>query len=283
MPPHSTAQLLLLLLATTIQPAAGIPATPTAKTTVTTTCTTSSTTHNSLLNLGYPGYDTLTRIATTTTTIIEPPLPPQTTTGSGPIATVLETHLVAGTDTTYLVRSTTSTSTRSSAWSYTTIRTWIVHPFTAQPGSVAGPPPPPPPPPQQPQPQAVAAPTPVCPETSCSNPSEEADKVRSQREAADSRCATRNMETGCQAQQCQARQAGEVEGGRDYNWWCLRISQNDFIFPELRMGRSCWSAADNSFMQLNTPCLAADYQAGCRPCRGRDLGWNGANWIDAPL
>ncbi|TLD09158.1 uncharacterized protein PgNI_07720 [Pyricularia grisea] len=278
MPPHSTAQLLLLLLATTIQPTAAIPATATAKTSVTTTCTTSSTTHNSLLDLGYPGYDTLTRIATTTTTIIEPALPPLTTTGSGPVATVLETHVVAGTDTTYLVRSTTSTSTRSSAWSYTTTRTWIVHPFVGNP-----PPPPQQPQQQQPQPQA-AAPTPVCPETSCANPTEEADKVRSQRELADSRCATRNMETGCQAQQCQARRAADGQGGGgDYNWWCLRIKQTDFIFPELRMGRSCWSATNNSFMQLNAPCLAADYQAGCRPCRGRDLGWNGANWIDAPL
>ncbi|TLS28658.1 hypothetical protein PpBr36_01935 [Pyricularia pennisetigena] len=278
MPPLSTtAQLLLVLLAAAIRPAAAIPATPTAKTTVSTTCTTSSTTHNSLLDLGYPGYDTMTRIATTTTTIIEPPLPapPPTITANGPVATVLETHMVAGTDTTYLVRSKTSTSTRFSAWSYTTTRTWIVHPFTAQPGSAA----------PAPAAPAAAGPTPVCPETSCANPSEEADKVRSQREAADSRCAARNMETGCQAQQCQARRAGEGGEGGDnyYHWWCLRISQMDFVFPELRMGRSCWSAADNSFMQLNAPCLAADYQAGCRPCRGRDLGWNGANWIEPPL
>jgi hypothetical protein len=85
---------------------------------------------------------------------------------------------------------------------------------------------------------------------------------------ADPQCLALGLETGCQGQ-CQLHADG--------SFWCLQLYYQTYKDSSLRMGRACWGGK-NQYYQLNTPCIAGDYQVACRPCQGQDQSWRALNW-----
>lgn len=92
---------------------------------------------------------------------------------------------------------------------------------------------------------------------------------------ADPICESESLHTACEAQ-CDLRKTA-VHGNEEDLYWCQMMTPPNWYW-DVKPGRVCWGGI-NTFRQVNTPCLVADYPVNYLTCSSIDMDW-GAGGLD---